>query len=64
MGVATGQFLSKMGNPQAEKEKNLIDKILNLPAFNPLNASDYHTSCDKEHLNVSIKANCSRDGIN
>ena len=59
--MATGPFLSKMANSQAEKEKNLIDKISNLPAFNPLNASDYHASCDEEHLNVSIQANCSRE---
>ena len=50
-----------MANPQAEKEKNLIDEISNLSAFNPLNACDYHASCDEEHLIVSIQASCSRE---
>lgn len=50
-----------MANPKAENEKSLIDKISNLPAFNPLNASGYHASCEEEDLHVSIQANCSRE---
>ncbi len=50
-----------MANAKAEGEKNIIEKISNLPAFDPLNASGFHASCEEEGLNVSVQANCSRE---
>ena len=51
----------KMASPKTEREKAVIDKISNLPAFEPLNASDFYGSCEAENLYVKIQANSSRE---
>lgn len=51
----------KMANPKTEREKIIIDKISNLPAFEPLNASVFYGSCEEEDLHVPIQANSSRE---
>ena len=50
----------KMANPKTEREKSIIDKISNLPAFDRLNASSFYTSWE-EDLHVPIQANTSRE---
>ena len=47
----------KMANPKTEREKSIIDKISNLPAFDRLNASSFYASCEDEDLHVPIQAN-------
>ena len=51
----------KMASPKTEREKAVIDKISNLPAFEPLNASDFYGSCEAENLYVKVQANSSRE---
>jgi hypothetical protein len=45
-----------------QKDENvqaLVDKISNLPAFDPSNAREFHSNYEEEGLCVSIEANCS-----
>jgi superfamily II DNA helicase RecQ len=44
-----------------ENVQALVDKISNLPAFDPSNAREFHSNYEEEGLCVSIQANCSRE---
>ena len=47
----------------AEIEQTVIEKISNLPAFNPLNAHGFNADCEEEGLCVPVQANKSREAV-
>jgi superfamily II DNA helicase RecQ len=50
-----------MAVPLGESKRNIIEKISNIPAFDPLNAHGFNADCEEEGLCVLIQANSSRE---